>query len=169
MVEEVEPPRGREAVVEALVEAATSLFAQRGPAAVSLRDVAEAAGVNLGLIHRYIGSKEDLLTTVLARRRREDTFTGDPEEYVLQFLTRDPGERLHLRVLMRAALDGYDVRRLEPDAPNVKGFARLLGSSMDQLDADVRTALAVAVIFGWTAMGPTALAMLGRRRINEAA
>lgn len=45
----------------ALVAAAVELFALRGPASVSVRDVARRAGVNQGLIYRHFGSKEALL------------------------------------------------------------------------------------------------------------
>src|SRR4051812_9842318 len=57
----------RERDIGALVEAATDLFAERGPAATSLRDVAARAGVNYGLIHQYIGTKDDLLRLVVER------------------------------------------------------------------------------------------------------
>ncbi len=45
----------------ALVAAAVELFALRGPASVSVRDVARHAGVNQGLIYRHFGSKQALL------------------------------------------------------------------------------------------------------------
>ena len=55
---------GPDEVVARLVEAGTELFARSGPDAVSLREVAAAAGVNHGLIHRYVGSKSDLLRLI---------------------------------------------------------------------------------------------------------
>ena len=45
----------------ALVAAAVELFATRGPASVSVRDVARRAGVNQGLIYRHFGSKQALV------------------------------------------------------------------------------------------------------------
>lgn len=45
----------------ALVASAVELFAVRGPASVSVRDVARHAGVNQGLIYRHFGSKQALL------------------------------------------------------------------------------------------------------------
>ena len=45
---------------EALLEAASSLFAEKGYQAVSTRELAEAAGVNLGAIQYHFGSKERL-------------------------------------------------------------------------------------------------------------
>lgn len=43
---------------------ARRLLSERGPH-VPLRDIAEAAQVNLGLIHRHIGRKDALLTAVM--------------------------------------------------------------------------------------------------------
>lgn len=50
---------------QALLQAAIQQFAERGPASVSVRDVARHAGVNQGLIYRHFGSKEALLTEAL--------------------------------------------------------------------------------------------------------
>lgn len=50
---------------DALLRSATELFAARGPASVSVRDVARHAGVNQGLIYRHFGSKRALLSEVL--------------------------------------------------------------------------------------------------------
>lgn len=61
------PPRGREEVTEALLEAAQRLMAERGPANVPLRDIARAAGVNFGLIYRYLGTRDDVLRAVYDR------------------------------------------------------------------------------------------------------
>ena len=55
----------RERTTEALVAAAMRLFGERGPGAVSLREVAAEAGVNYGLIHQYVGTKDDLLALVI--------------------------------------------------------------------------------------------------------
>jgi AcrR family transcriptional regulator len=41
------------------------LFAEHGPASVSVRDVACHAGVNHGLVHRHFGSKDDLLAEAI--------------------------------------------------------------------------------------------------------
>jgi AcrR family transcriptional regulator len=73
---------GRDGAVEALVDAARELFVEHGPNAVSLRDVAKRAGVNHGLIHHYIGTREDLLRLVFSvstdRARQEVAGTDDP-------------------------------------------------------------------------------------------
>src|SRR5262245_19569221 len=64
-------PRGREAVMAAVLDAATTLFSARGPASVSVRDIAAAAGVNHALVHRHFGSKQEVLRAVLERTVQE--------------------------------------------------------------------------------------------------
>jgi AcrR family transcriptional regulator len=51
-------------VRRAVLDAATTLFAQRGVDAVSLRDIAAAADVHVSLIIRYIGHREELVAEV---------------------------------------------------------------------------------------------------------
>ncbi|MFD2392901.1 TetR/AcrR family transcriptional regulator [Dietzia aerolata] len=57
-------PTGRDEIRSAVLREARRLFSERGPQ-VPLRDIADAAGVNLGLIHRHIGRKEALITAVM--------------------------------------------------------------------------------------------------------
>lgn len=52
---------------EALLEAASHLFAAKGYAAVGTREIAERAGVNLALIQYYFGSKGKLFIEVVHR------------------------------------------------------------------------------------------------------
>src|ERR1700745_3146220 len=58
-------PTGREEVAAAILEAATDLFAERGPAATSIRDIAARSKVNHGLVFRHFGTKEQLGGAVL--------------------------------------------------------------------------------------------------------
>src|ERR1700739_391189 len=60
-------PTGREEVAAAILEAATDLFAERGPAATSIRDIAARSKVNHGLVFRHFGTKEQLVGAVLDR------------------------------------------------------------------------------------------------------
>ena len=50
------------------MEAAEQLFADRGFAGTSVRDIAEAAGVNLAMISYYFGSKEKLMEAMFQHR-----------------------------------------------------------------------------------------------------
>ena len=57
----------RQQATVALIDAAERLLYEVGYAGVTTRAVAEAAGVNHGLVHYYFGSMEELLTQTLAR------------------------------------------------------------------------------------------------------
>jgi len=52
---------------QALLDAAERLLVEAGVAAMTTRKVAEAAGLNHGLVHYYFGSVEQLLILVLER------------------------------------------------------------------------------------------------------
>ncbi len=62
-------PSGPEAenVRHAILDSAESLFAARGYAATSVREIAEEVGVNPAMVHYYFGSKHALLQQVLER------------------------------------------------------------------------------------------------------
>jgi AcrR family transcriptional regulator len=51
----------------AILDAAETLFAERGFAATPVRDIAERAGANPAMVHYYFGSKRALLEQVLER------------------------------------------------------------------------------------------------------
>lgn len=51
-----------------ILDAAEELFAEHGFAATSMRQLTQAAGVNLAAVHYHFGSKEALAFAVIARR-----------------------------------------------------------------------------------------------------
>lgn len=58
-------PRPSQAQDQALLDAGAALYPQLGCAALSVRKVAEAAGVNPAMVHYHFGSKDAFLTAVL--------------------------------------------------------------------------------------------------------
>src|SRR5436853_4419176 len=56
------------ATTERIMDAAERLFADHGFEGTSIRDIVEAAKVNLAAIHYHFRSKEALLEAVLTRR-----------------------------------------------------------------------------------------------------
>ncbi len=114
---------------EALLRSAIELFAERGPASVSVRDIAGRAGINQGLIYRHFGSKEALLAEALEHgvsglfpaALAGGGFDFDAMSWLLHH--DSPGPRLIARTLvddvdiatvrrqfpvLRRLLDGYD-------------------------------------------------------------
>src|SRR5436305_7550725 len=53
---------------ESLMDAAESLFAERGIQAASLRAITEQAAANLAAVHYHFGSKQGLVRAVFSRR-----------------------------------------------------------------------------------------------------
>ena len=54
-----------------ILDAAESLFAERGVDAVSLRAVMSAASTNVAAVHYHFGSKDALVTALIAERSHE--------------------------------------------------------------------------------------------------
>src|SRR5215213_945323 len=67
LYEDTPKTAARAAAEEALLDAAERLLRDRGHAAITTRALAEAAGVNHGLVHYYFGSNENLLLATLER------------------------------------------------------------------------------------------------------
>ena len=137
------PPRDE--VRARLLEAASSVFAQKGFAAASVEDVARAAGLTKGAIYSNFASKDDLFFALLgehvARRFlavaevRDIGAVGDAlmraavddADWQLLFLEfwqraiRDPGAReqfvTHRRELRAAMAEAIDARAAELGQP----------------------------------------------------
>lgn len=165
-------PRGREAVREALLAAATELFAARGTAAVSIRDVAAHAGVNHGLVHRHFGAKERLVAAVMEQLRSQlqAELPGPDEEVALGSLLQAAWRatrrhRAWWQILARALLDGEDPRRLQASFPVIDrlrgAIARADPGPLRGLDPRLLTALVVAAGLGLLAFGPFVRAAVG--------
>jgi AcrR family transcriptional regulator len=67
---QIRPPRDAEATRERLLDAAEALFADFGYHAVSMRDIARRARVNLAAAGYHFGNKEKLFVEALSRRIR---------------------------------------------------------------------------------------------------
>jgi AcrR family transcriptional regulator len=132
--------------------------------------VAQAANVNLGLIHRHIGSKTDLLAAVLEARpgmATADTFSS-PEEIVVYLLEAGADPPAYTLILLRAALDGYALGDLGVDFPLMTRTTETLRARLGPLDADLRTALATAMLLGWHALRRTLIDVFGHADVPEA-
>lgn len=74
---------GEERRREALIAAATDLFAEGGEAAATVRAIAERAGVTPGLIRHYFATKEDLVrqsyAAVMTRMTEESDAAADAD------------------------------------------------------------------------------------------
>ena len=75
---------------ERVEQAALRLFATRGFEGTGIRSIADEAGITLGSLYHYIGTKEDLLDRLMQRSMRG---LLDPGREIVQG-TEDPRERI---------------------------------------------------------------------------
>src|SRR5262249_2427938 len=146
----VRPGRGPDRDAEALLVAATRLFAERGPENVSIRQIAQAAGVEQDLVLHYFGSKDGLVNAVL------DRSAADIRGAVVAFQQDGDFSRLvgpdspidrHARVIAHLVMDWRDPGTLQSGFPAadlmVDRMQELIG--VDEPTARRRVAQAVAL------------------------
>jgi TetR/AcrR family transcriptional regulator, repressor for neighboring sulfatase len=102
--------RPREVVSEALIEAAAALASEHGSGHVTVRDIATRAGVNATFVHRYFGSKQNLMRAAMqhAQERLASRIEEVPDivEGAAAIVHATLQERELIATLTRAALDG---------------------------------------------------------------
>jgi AcrR family transcriptional regulator len=173
-------PHGRDAVRASLIESAAEQFADHGPTAVSVRQVADRAKVNHGLVHKYFGSKEGLLTAVLEELAEEaarhvEEFGGT--ENLETFYRPDGPVRRHARILAYLILEGRDPAELKTGFPALDALVeRFKASGLRLSEARQRAVQLTALILGWQFFEPFLSAAAGldssgtqSRRMLEAA
>jgi len=148
---------------EALLEAAARLFAERGPAAVSTREIAAEAGVNSGLIHRHFGTKDELLRQTMERlagQIADAAPTGDDSASLLRLLDAAREQSGYWRLLARCILDGQPIDELQTEFPTVTRITSLVkdlqaqGSISTKPDPQVLAAILAATGLGWFIFEP---------------
>jgi len=151
--------RGAAATKEALIAAFLRLVAERGVSAVSVRDVAAAAGVNHGLVHRHFGSKDGLVRAALARSAERVHADARPGLSARSFAVLRENPLLPV-VVARTCLDGpRDLLKLAAPPPArlaelVAPMRRLLAALGLDVDAHVANALGSAALLGWFVFRP---------------
>jgi AcrR family transcriptional regulator len=152
-------PHGRDEVIPAIHAAAIELLAERGPSAVTVRQIAEGAGVNHALVHRHFGTKDDLIRAVLAGESQAIAeaamVSGRSVGAMLDLLEE---HRAYFRALARAVLDSPALLR-DLDLPAGEAFLHLVGRP----DESTRDAAAVAgaLVLGWLVFGEHLATVLG--------
>jgi TetR/AcrR family transcriptional regulator, fatty acid metabolism regulator protein len=89
---------------DAILRAATDVFAERGYFNAQVADVARLAGVAAGTVYLYFRSKDDLLISIFERTMREALAEGRAAAADV----RDPQQRLHRLARLHLARLGRD-------------------------------------------------------------
>jgi len=117
------PPSTEPTTRDALLASAIELFAQHGPASVSIRDVARHAGMNHGLLHRHFGSKDALIAEAIevgiAPLMPGALAPGGLDvDQVVAVMHRDP---IPARLIARALVDNIDMGSVRVRYPVMEG------------------------------------------------
>ena len=133
-----------------MLDAAARLFADRGVDKVSLRDVARAANVQLALIQRYVGSREELVREAFDHLGRQ--LARDVLEHPLEGHGFDPDSTMGrwTRIASYLAVSGAPPSEAPPFNP-VLALAETIQQAygLDPAAARVRGAQIVASALGW--------------------
>ena len=176
ITEQNRPTRNRVDAQERLITAAGELLGEVGPRSMSVRNVAERAGVNHGLVHHYFGGKDGLMKAAMTRLVEDhavfakEASHGDPIPAPL-LLNHDPR---YLRAVVRAVLDDeMELATTEISAGvsvprGALAYAiesKNLGAPDVQMKAMV--AVAMAMEMGWAALEPFLFAVIEAASTEE--
>jgi TetR/AcrR family transcriptional regulator len=144
----VRPPTHRpdeHATRARLLGAALSLFAQKGFAATSTRELAAAADCNISMIAHYFGSKEGLLRELIreqmagpgdelrAMQGSDESFEQKVERFVDYMVTKLDRDHDFMRVVHREVVNGAKPEMLDE-------FGHIIGASLSLFTALVEEA-----------------------------
>lgn len=146
-------PSGQDEVREALIQAGLQQVATKG-LQFSVRDVADVANVNHGLVHRYFGSKAGLVSEVLDRFNRDAVETLDEDGRPGDTMWADLPEIAVVlaRIALETDADPFDrhpvfsswIDSVRADQANVDR-----GAVDDAAAAKARVVSAAAMALGW--------------------
>lgn len=139
----------------AVLAAATELLAESGPQDITVRRIAERAGVNHALAHRHFGTKEEIVRQAL--RAQADTVAEDLAGHVerdtdvAELMSVFANYPTYWRSLAHVAL--HDPTLAEQGAaPTTQLFVELLRKAGDE-EAQVSAAVTASLMLGWLAFG----------------
>ena len=175
--------RGREATTAAILDAAEELFSARGFTDVTVRAIAQYAGVSHALVHRYLGSKADIFRAILSRNQGVMLAAAPDNPDLLattSLIVREglTNHRRYVRLLADSALHGLPYEQTTGRFAAVDRLVELAeqavasapsGKRTDQ-DLDPRFVIAcvVALFLGWGATESWVLPAAGIRDLDEA-
>jgi len=168
--------RNRVDTEEKLICATAELLGEIGPRALSVRAIAERAGVNHGLVHHYFGGKDALLKVAMQRLVHEHF------DFAMSQSQRQPipaplgliGDPTYLRAVVRAVLDNEMSLAATELTENVsvprnvlRHIANTVGQSEPSLHVKASVGLGMALEMGWAALEPFIFAIVGAESNEE--
>jgi AcrR family transcriptional regulator len=166
--------RGRQNVEKKLIESAAELVGSIGPNQLTIRDIANHAGVNHAQIHHYFGGKDELLKATYKLLAFEHVEQLQRRGVSPANLIKEPLADItnnYFRAIIRAVLDN----RMDLVRVQVESNLSMSKKTLDQLvklknknkpTAEMKSAIALVMVveFGLAAMKPYIMEVLD---INE--
>lgn len=171
------PPRGKQQVQRALIDAGIKLFSERGMKNVSVRELADEAGVNHSLLFRHFGNKDGLIKIVFEERfEKMGVFNGtkvtDGEQMLETSIRAVMQDEQLWRLMTFAALEGSDWILRSIPSPYIKTTLSQLQKSQNEgaiyngVEASVLLGSGFALGLGWAVFRKILMAMAGEENRN---
>lgn len=176
IVAEEKSTRTRVDTEEKLIRATAELLGEVGPNSLSIRAIAERAGVNHGLVHHYFGGKDALLRAAM------EHLVHEHHAYAMEQSSRQPlpapfallGDPTYLRAVVRAVLDNeMSLARTEltenVSVPRIamEHLAHERGDGQPSIELKAKVGLAMAMEMGWAALEPFILSVVDASSAEE--
>ncbi|CAN5632250.1 TetR/AcrR family transcriptional regulator [soil metagenome] len=136
-----------------LLAAATEIITETGSPNITVREVASRAGINHGLVHRYFGTKDALISAVIAEISRtvaEELADPTREGDVLRSDGAGTLARLIGHAMISGGEDGTEALRSAADHPVASVLIqRCEAAGLDEKDSRLAAAQIMALGLGW--------------------
>jgi AcrR family transcriptional regulator len=160
---DVDPAAG---APSAILLAAAQLFSERSPSKVTLREIAERAGVNYGLIHHYFGTKDAIVSELIRRASEAGAASMAGTESIgdaLRALVDVNSPGTHTRMLAWALLSDRHAPARFTESPAVRHLAEMAsrpraGADVPCADPQVLAAVLASALMGWQLFRPFVVA-----------
>jgi|TARA_Y100000389_G_scaffold148472_1_gene147603 AcrR family transcriptional regulator len=154
--------KGRKNVEKQLINSAAILVGSIGPNQLSIRDIADHAGVNHAQIHHYFGGKQGLLEATYKQLAFEHMEQLERRNVNPDNLGKEPLSDItdnYFRAIIRAVLDKkMDLVRIQVDAgysmsrKTLDELTKLSGLKKPTAEIKAAVALVMALEFGYASM-----------------
>jgi TetR/AcrR family transcriptional regulator, repressor for neighboring sulfatase len=170
-IESADIPRGREAVMQAILDATEKLLFERSPSDITVREIATAANIKHPLIHRHFKTKDEVILAVHARsiqKIHEDLGKlNSAKGNVSVFLQAVLDNKFRQITLAKAMIDGVDPQLLQHQFPTMEHALALIKirnkefKQKIEFEPEIFTAALGGMLLGWILFEPFLRAATG--------
>jgi TetR/AcrR family transcriptional regulator, repressor for neighboring sulfatase len=157
-------PRGREAVMQAILDATEMLLTERSPSRITVREIAATANIKHPLIHRHFKTKDEVILAVHARSIQKIHVDlgklSSAEGSVESFFKAVLDNKFRQITLAKAMIDGVDPNLLQHQFPTMEHALALIKKRNEttnqilEFEPEIFTAALGGMLLGWVLFEP---------------